>query len=73
MDRVERRIAAERLHPMGSLGFHVLHELYLVAHHQRDGLTDKEYAYLMRRYENIKKELEYLTPLTQRLQHGKSK
>lgn len=46
-DKTQRYIAGQVMLPLGSLMAHVTHELYRVAHHQRDGLSDKEYEYLM--------------------------
>ena len=67
MDRVARKVASELLHGHGTGLVHIEHELYRVAHHQKGGLTEKEYKFLMARYEAIKAEREKVSKLTERL------
>lgn len=69
MDRADRKIVAEITHTLGVLLVHVEHELYLLAHKQREGLTEKEYKFLMARIEGIKAEREKLGKLPPRLRH----
>lgn len=55
LDRKKRFIAAELLKILGTLQAHLTHELYRVAHHQREGLTDAEYEYAMKLHSNSEK------------------
>lgn len=67
MNRTERKIAAELLHSQGVQVVHAGHEIYRAAHIYRDGLTDKEYKWLMQRHKNFEVERTKLSQLTDRL------
>lgn len=65
----DRLVAAEMLSFLGATGFGIVQGLYKTAHHQRDGLTDKEYTFLMARHKAIEIELHKLSKLSHRLRH----
>lgn len=71
VDHSDRHIAGEILTSQGVHLVHATHEMYLVAHKQRGGLTNKEYQFLMARHDAILQEQRKLHKLVERLRrHG---
>lgn len=53
IDRVERRIIAEKLKDQGTLVAHVMHETWRTNHVHKAGLTPKEVEHLDKTYQML--------------------
>ena len=67
LNHTQRLIIWELLHALDTHPVKIKHELSRLAHTYRDGLTDKEYAFLMKRCEVQEEETRQLVKLKDRL------